>query len=187
MPEPVLKSHKWWLFYRIYAPLGMPAWFIFSAVMRLGGVWVFYPLLGFVLSIISFFMIGTLAAFRFDHTCFGRYKRTPWPTETPILLLKTVHGRVGLAGCWYITIGVWMWSLFPSGLGVRIPYCGRGFVRLDAIQEVRRPSWGFRATLIHDSPELRNPISIPSKEIVEAIRRLLEQRQAGLKSGEGLP
>lgn len=178
MSEPVLKSHKWWLFCRVYAPLGMPAWFIFPAVMRFGGVWVFYPLFAFPLAIISFLMLSTLGAFRFDYSCFGQYKRTAWPAEKPILVVKSPHGRVGSVGGYiYITPGVWMWSLFSSGLGIRIPYCGRAFIPLDAIQEVRRPSWGFRTTLIHNSPELRNPISMPSKEIVEGIRQLIAKPQ----------
>ena len=176
MSEPMLKSHKWWLFCRIYAPLGMAAWLIFPAVMGSGGAWEFYLLFAIAPTLAAFLMVETVAAFRFEYSCFGRYKRTPWPTEKPVLVVKTVHGGVGFAGG-YITASVWMWSLFPSGLGIRIPYCGRAFVPIDAIQEVRRPSGGFRATLIHNSPELRNPVSIPSKDIVEGIRQLLPKGQ----------
>jgi hypothetical protein len=181
MREPTLKSHKSWLFCRIYAPLGMAPWLLFPGVLTSGGPdWPFlgfYPLLGFALAIISFGMLATLVDFRFNYSCFGRYKRTPWPTGKPILVTKTVRGAVGILG-WSRGGSLWVWSLFPSGLGIRIPWSGRAFIALDAIQEVLRPSGGFRATLIHCSPELRNPISIPSKQIVEGIRQLLAKRQS---------
>lgn len=191
MSEPVLKSHKWWLFCRIYAPLGLVPWLLFHETLIYGVPdWPFqgfYALLAFVLAAISLLMLDTLVVFRFDYSWFGRYKRTPWPPEEPILVEKTASGSVGVLDPGWTRPGVYVWALYPSGLGIRVPYCGKGFIPLDAIQEVRRPSWGFRATLIHNSPEVRNPISIPSKAIVEGIRRLLQQRQAGLTGGESLP
>lgn len=182
MSEPTLKSHKWWLFCRIYAPLGMAAWLIIPAIWSSARTdWLqggYHLLLAFVLAVISFPMLSTLVFFRFNYSCFGRYKRTPWPAEEPILVEKTATGSVGVldAGGW-CTPGVYVWALYPSGLGIRVPYFGKGFIPLDAIQEVRRPSWGFRTTLIHNSPEVRSRISIPSKRIVEGIRRLLAKRR----------
>lgn len=191
MSEPVLKSHKWWLFCRIYAPLGMAPWLLFSeALIYRAPDWPFfgfYALLAFVLAAISLLMLNTLVVFRFDYGWFGRYKRTPWPPEEPILVEKTASGSVGVLDPGWTRPGVYVWALYPSGLGIRVPSTGKGFISLDAIQEVRRPSWGFRTTLIHNSPEVRSRISIPSKRIVEGIRRLLEQRQAGLTGGESLP
>ena len=176
MPQPSVKSHKWWLFCRIYAPLGMAAWFAIGTFAFSATDWMLYTLISFPLAVISFLMLFTLAAFRFDCSCFGRYNRTPWPAEKPLLVEKTSFGRAGFAvGA---TTSAWMWSLFASGLGIRIPYDGRAFIPLEAILEVRRPSGGFRATLIHGSPEVRSRISIPSKRIVEGIRQLLAKRQS---------
>jgi hypothetical protein len=177
MSEARVKTHKWWLFCRIYAPLGMAAWLIFPAVLSSGGAnWLLYPLFAFPLAVIAFLMLHTLNAFRFDYGCFGRYKRTPWPEEDPILVKETPGGSVGLI-IGSATLGVWMWVLWHAGLGMHIPYCGKAFIPLDAIQEVRRPSGGLRATLIHNSPEVRSRISIPSKAIVKGIEGLLEERR----------
>ena len=181
MSEPVLKSHKWWLFCRIYAPLGVAPWLLFhEALIYRVPDWPFfgfYALLAFVLIAISFWMLSTLVPFRFDYSCFGRYKRTPWPAQPPILVKKTATGSVGVLDL-CSRAGIYVWALYPSGLGIRVPYSGKGFIPLDTIQEVRRPSWGFRATLIHDSPEVRDLVSIPREDIVEGIRQLLVKRQS---------
>jgi hypothetical protein len=175
MSEPVLKSHKWWLLCRIYAPVGIAAPFVVGFLTFDEAGWFGYALFALPLAVVALTMLYTAKAFRVDYSCFGRYERVPWPAQKPLLVEETSFGRVGLAiGR---TASPWKWSLFASGLGIRIPYCGRAFIPLDAIQEVRRPSWGFRATLIHNSPELRNPISIPSNDIVEAIRQLIAGRQ----------
>lgn len=181
MSEPIVKSHKWWVFCRIYAPLGMAAWFATGIFSFSGTHWMLYALISFPFAVIGFLMLFTLAAFRFDYSCFGRYKRTPWPGEDPILVEKTPGGQVGLVWGWQASAFVWM--VCPSGLAIRIPFCGKAFIPLDAIQEVRHRKDRFRATLIHKSPEVRSPISIPSKAIVKGIERLLEERR--IQSGEG--
>jgi hypothetical protein len=157
-----------WLLFHETLIYGVPDWPFLG----------FYALVAFVLAVISLLMLNTLVVFRFDYSWFGRYKRTPWPPEEPILVEKTASGSVGVLDAGWSRPGVYVWALYPSGLGIRVPSTGKGFIPLDAIEEVRRPSWGFRTTLIHNSPEVRSRISIPGRRIVEGIRLLRAKRQS---------
>jgi hypothetical protein len=182
MSNAKLKSHKRWLLYRIYTPVAMAAWVGGGLLSFSGTGWMLYTLITFPLAVPAFLMFFTLGAFRFDYSCFGRHERTPWPAEDPIPVEKTAGGRVGLIWGW-LPASLFAWMLYPSGLGIRIPFCGKAFVPLNAFGSLGAPSGGFRHRLIHDSPEVRNPISIPSKGFAKAIEQLLNERQGQIPAG----
>ena len=125
-----------------------------SAICILGGLMVGPP---------TVFMLLNLAAFPFDYSVFGRYRRTPPPEDEP-LAEEDCGAQVGSFRGWCVA------SLYTTGLGLRLPPYGPAFLPFAHIVAVER-GW-FRTTLHHTWPEIRTPISLP--------RGLYERFQATL-------
>jgi hypothetical protein len=109
-----------------------------------------------------------LLAFPFRYSVFGAFKRTPWPDEPPLCSRRSTYGRVCLMSA---TVPFFNWHAFPSGLGFSIVGVGKGFIPYSHITGIKEPSFfsaGFKLT--HTWPEVRSPVVLSSKKVVEVAR-----------------
>ncbi len=107
-------------------------------------------------------------AFPIKYSLFGTRKRTLFPEEAPIKEERHTWGRVGF---FYASIPFFRWTVFPSGLGIVAIGIGRAFIPIKEIVTLRTCSSGGYE-LLHSSPELRNPVILPSKRIFESLQSL---------------
>jgi hypothetical protein len=174
MSKPRVKQHKRYLLYRAYCigaivfTYGAPLAWGCSTAMTPRNTTVCLsevaPLLLIIpISLPALFLLSNLRAFPFDYSVFGPYERTPFPNGTPILQQSSLGGRVGWA------YGGITWCVYPSGIGVSVFCAGRAFVPVENIIELRSGFLSGRV-LRHNSPELRNPLVLPSDELFEAIQ-----------------
>jgi hypothetical protein len=181
MSRAKLKQHKRYLFYRVYCLGAIIAW---NATALLWGcsqslthrftqsyLREGLPLLMMIpITLPALFLLSNLRAFPFEFSVFGPCERTPLPKEEPILKQSWLGGRVGWA------YGGITWSIYTSGIGVSILGAGKAFVPVEHIAELR-PSFLSGYILRHNSPELRNPVTLPSYELVEALQSLMSKHR----------
>lgn len=97
-----------------------------------------------------------LCVFRFNYSCFGPWKRTPFPRHWPQAPLYWTSLRIGKHfRCSTALAGVWC---FREGLGLSPLPLDRVFIPIEQIQEVALN--GKTLTVHHASSELRDPIRI---------------------------
>ncbi len=183
--NPRHKRHKWYLFCRVYALVVVAAHEGLVVASRWERVLLLYAVFAIPLFIPAFLMLLNLAPFPFQYSVFGAYKRTPFPNEKPILLHETVRGLVGFM--WVCSMLSYAWTVYPSGLGIRIPWCGKVFILFEHFRNLRtggiisRVLFGHKLT--HDSPEVRNPIGTPSTRVVKEIQRFLSNKRGTSEQG----
>jgi hypothetical protein len=135
-----------------------------------------YMLIAFPMTVPAFLMFLTLGGFRFPYSVFGPYKRTPLPREEPVVADKTMRGRVGLVWWGLGGTSAFVWAVYSSGLGIRIPWCGKAFIPFELFRSLRRQRVKSGYRLVHDSPEVRNPVYIPSRKVVKGIQQIMSER-----------
>lgn len=181
MPRPRLKQHKLYLLYRIYCVGAIIAW---NATALLWGLSqaatprdtpnYLSEALPFLLMIPiilpALFMACNLAVFPFEFSVFGPYERTPFPNEVPILKQSWLGGRVS----WFSGgAPIFTWVIYASGIGISILGIGKVFIPVDCIVELRPGLIGY--TLRHNSPELRNPVTLPTYDLFEAVQGIMRR------------
>jgi hypothetical protein len=75
-------------------------------------------------------------------------------------------------------MGVWgdHLDIFDSGIGISILLAGKAFISVEHIVNWRRSFFGDYI-LHHDSPELRNPLILPSGEIIVAVQDMISKHR----------
>jgi hypothetical protein len=183
MLERRVKSHKRYIFYRIYAPtvwvIGL-IWGIFWIITAVNNqqpstiqIVVFallFPCFG-----IDVFMILSLFVFPFDYSIFGRFERTPFPDEEPVLKKTKSWGQIGL---FRATIPFFNWYVYPSGLGISILGIGKVVIPAESITEFNRKGglgfWGTPYEVLHKCQELHDPIYLPNSELFEQLQTIVQ-------------
>jgi hypothetical protein len=157
------KDNRRYLFYRAYTVLVILAWNVVigrhffkrepPGIDVLALVPLFLPAL---------FLVFNLMAFRLPFSAFGAYERTPLPITSPLIEKRFTSGVVGLLNA---TSPFYSWYLYADGIGFHIFGVGRGFVPLAAVKS-SQPAFMGGVTITHDSPEVRSPLRIPSREFL---------------------
>lgn len=121
------------------------------------------------------FMFFNLLVFKFNYGIFGRFKRTSIPAEAP--LIKDIHSY-GVAGFLSASVPFFTWSVYPSGLGINILLIGRGFIPIEKIIKVQKINVILcdLYRIKHNSPEIRNPVIMPSKKLFDTLQGLVSKR-----------
>ena len=104
------------------------------------------------------------AAFPFEYSVFGQYKRTEFPEEE--VLCRIEWSRIVISWCLRNDLGV-TWYVFPSGVGISMSGIGRVFLPFMEIEEITKVG-SSRYRVSHTCPEVRSPIIMPSR-VVDAI------------------
>ncbi len=125
----------------------------------------------FVLVVPAMFLGFSAFAFPIGYSVFGSHNRTPFPDEVPIRDEKYTWGRLGF---FYGSIPLYRWIVFPTGLGVSVFGIGRAFVHVGQIVRLQPHASGWYE-LHHSSPELRNPIILPSKGLFESVQAVVKE------------
>jgi len=147
-----------WMFIRFAAdPKAIAPWF------ALAWVCLFPVIASFV------FMLSSIFAFKYDYCIFGRYRRTAWPDETPLLEHSHSHGRIGFFSA---TVPFFTWKVFPSGLGFSVWLVGKGFIPNDRMIRVEKGI--FFQRLVHDSDEIRSPVRFAHDDMYACLRKRVE-------------
>ena len=189
MSKPRRKSHRWYLFFRVYTLVVIVGWLVLGLGSAIEQAFPLYPLVSMPFFVSALWMLSSLAAFPFAYSVFGPYERTPFPDEKPLLVRETFRGSVGLK------LGggmlAYVWSVYPSGLGIHARWCGKVFIPVGRIRSVKPDTALFQMMtgykLIHDSPDVRNPIGIPSTRVVKDIQRLLTKKRETSEQGANGP
>ncbi len=187
MSKPRRKSHKWYLFFRVYTLVVIVGWLALGLGSAIEQAFPLYPLVSMPFFVSALWMLLSLAAFPFAYSVFGSYERTPFPEGKPLVVRKTVRGGVGLK------LGggmlAYVWSVYPSGLGIHVRWCGKVFIPVEHICSVKPDTTLFQMMtgykLIHDSPDVRNPVGISSRRVVREIERILARTRDGGAVSEG--
>ena len=176
MPEPTLKSHRLYWFYRLYCVAAIVGW-------NAAGFWDFahefkpptYMPSMVPIFLPALFMVFNWSVFPFKFSVFGVYKRTPFPEGEPLLRVSGSWGKIG----WFrATVPFFTWSVYASGVGISILGVGKVFIPVECITELRSGRWWGRCKLLHDSPEVRSPVALP-KEVFEAAQRIMPDTSTG--------
>ena len=125
----------------------------------------------FVLVVPAMFLGFSAFAFPIGYSVFVSHNRTPFPDEVPIRDEKYTWGRLGF---FYGSIPLYRWIVFPTGLGVSVFGIGRAFVHVGQIVRLQPHASGWYE-LHHSSPELRNPIILPSKGLFESVQAVVKE------------
>jgi hypothetical protein len=127
----------------------------------------------FLLVVSLVIMVSSLSVFQPDYSMFGRRKRTPLPDETPIYKRCA---RWGKTGGFLMSIPYVVWTLYPSGLGIKMPIIGEVFIPVENIVELKKeaylPFWP-PYQLIHNSIELTNPIILPDQKLFSLLDAMI--------------
>jgi hypothetical protein len=175
--EPVTKQPPYYWLWRVLWLLGFVATnagaiALFAAIGRADSEAPPWPVFLFPLVMLpEFVLVLALCSpfvFRFRYSLFGRYRRTPWPAETPLAEHRRSGGGIG---SFRGTVPFFTWVLFPSGLGFSVLFVGRAFIPLDAMIRVDKARGGWR--VFHESNEVRSPAFCPHDDIAERLRNLL--------------
>lgn len=176
MRQEKTKSHLRYIFYRAYCIIVIGMWNVFGFWMLLHKTTP-EPLLKMVPLILpAIFLLESIAIFPFKFSVFGRYERTPLPQEKPLLIQKYSWGQIK----WFhASPPFFNWYVYPSGLGISIIGCGKFFILTEDIVSIEKYFLqGYK--LIHNSPEVRNPIIFPGKRIFEALQDAAKSRGRAL-------
>ena len=179
MLQPKPKTHRRYLLYRLYIPV-VYIWFMVWLVtwiaafadagppsaLQTTAFGILFPCFaGAVL------MILNLGAFPFEYSILGRFERTNFPNERPILVRTGSWGEIG---SFRATVPFFGWYVYTSGLGISILGFGRVFIPLEYIDALSERGGSFltgrRYELVHSSPEVRGPIYIPDNAVCRKLR-----------------
>ncbi|MBF0490949.1 MAG: hypothetical protein HQL15_10160 [Candidatus Omnitrophica bacterium] len=105
--------------------------------------------------------------FPFKYSIFGPMARAPFPQEQPIFEQSNSWGSIGLCN---VRGYAFKMHIFPSGVGISWGWA-KIFIPKINILSVEATFMGYK--LIHNSPELRNPVIFSSKENFEKIQSIL--------------
>jgi hypothetical protein len=113
-----------------------------------------------------FFLVVVVAQFTslmftFDYSVFGKYRRMPFPNETPLRAIPFSYAIIGRVR----TGPLVTWELYRLGLGIRISTIGDVYLPLDEIDAIEIAGGFMRLTsaLVHHCPEVRSPIGVPNR------------------------
>jgi hypothetical protein len=180
MSSQRLKRHRRYYLYRIYPFVALIVWLTI-------GLWGFPPsttpaytpnylhettssFVIFLTFLPAPFMLGNLMVFPFEFSMFGPYERTLFADEVPIVRQSWSFGRIS----WFSgRAPVFTWIVYPSGIGIAVFGIGKVFVPVECIVDLRPNSRGY--ILRHNSPELRNPVTIPAREVFEAVQVIISR------------
>ncbi len=182
--ERRLKHHKRYLFYRIYTPVVWVSFCIFvifwwisvatnkePSASQMIAFGILFPCFG-----AAVFMIMNLFVFPPEFGIFGTLERDHFPSEQPIL---KITGSWGIVGLLRATTPFFSWRVYPSGLGISILGIGKVFVPKQQIKRLSKQKglsfFTARYKLLHNSPELYNPVYFGDSKLFEALRVLLPQ------------
>jgi len=86
----------------------------------------------------------------------------------------TKRGSWGKISWFHASIPFFSWSVYRSGVGISIFGVGKVFIPADNIIDMASGFFkGYK--LRHNSPELRNPVTLPSKKVYEALEDILKR------------
>lgn len=166
-----IKSHKRYIFYRVYCIIAIAVWNIVGFWMMFHKMTPQYILPMIPLILPAIFLVFDFAISPFKFSVFGMYEKTSFPQEGPLFTQKYSWGQIG----WFhASIPFFSWYVFPSGLGISIVGSGKTFIQIDNIVAVRKYFLqGYKLT--HNSPELRNPVILPTKRVFEALQDVAQR------------
>lgn len=185
MVERRLKQHRRYIFYRIYVAviwLSVLIWGIFwlisaatnqePSIIQIIGFCILFPTFG-----VAVFMLMSLFVFPFEFSIFGSFERRRFPDEQPILRIVGSRGMVGL---WSTTTPFSSWYVYPSGFGVSIVGIGKIFIPTENIKYLKDTKvlgifMGGRYKLLHNSPELYNPVRFSYSRLFKSLKSILPQ------------
>ena len=119
----------------------------------------------------ALFMILNLAVFKFPYSIFGPLERSTEPNENVVYESRATWGKIG----WFHgTMPFFSYVLYPSGLEIAILGIGKAFLRFDYVEELQS---GFLRgyKIVHNSPEIRSPIYLPSKKWLNVFQQEYEK------------
>jgi len=80
-------------------------------------------------------------------------------------------------GLFRATVPFFNWYIYSSGLGISILGIGKAFIPTEYIKKLDEDGGSFfsgsRYQLLHNSPEVRGPVSIPDKTVYEKLRSVI--------------
>jgi hypothetical protein len=176
MEQFILKDNRNFIFYRAYCLITAVVWTVVGfwqfaqAVSKQQPPDIMLFLIPFVIPAI--FMVFSWAIFPWDYSIFGRYKRKSFPNEEPIYTKSASWGKIA----WFhASIPFFSWRVYRLGLGISVFGVGKVFIPVSNIEDLES---GFIKgyKLRHNSPELRNPVTLPNKKIFEAVQEILKRR-----------
>ncbi|HJT33884.1 MAG TPA: hypothetical protein VJ783_17690 [Pirellulales bacterium] len=153
--------HYW--FCRVYAAV---VWLGFTATMLpgmyLAGRYGDSRLLAWSFAWFPFYGVATILllspfAFPWPYCVFGRFRRTPLPSEPAIAVFYASYGRFGRLNC---TVPMITWIVYRSGLGIKIALFGNVYLPARDIVSILPGRW-LSCTMEHDNQEVRGPILLP--------------------------
>ncbi len=100
------------------------------------------------------------------YSAIGAREVTEPPKTEPTLIVKGSFGGVGTLRA---TAPFVSWTLYESGLGIKIACVGEGFLKVSEIERVEG------RTVHHRSRELRSPVVVGADSIVEALKELMSR------------
>ena len=166
-PSPDLSPIKPpWVYWswRVFVPLAyaiFAAGLIYALVEQSARMLVFVNLVLWPFILVTVFAMFTLQTFSFDYSVFGKYRRTPFPSETPLHEITLSYAIIGKVRTGPLVI----WLLYRHGIGIKIVTIGDVFLPLDEVDtlEIRGRFLGLTSELIHHCPEVASPIGVPNK------------------------
>jgi len=173
-PE-IIKTSPRYLYYRIYAVIAIILWNTFCLSQFPDFKKIYHPdpktvfiyiLFSVVLLMPLFTIMANLAIFPFKYGILGPNVRTPFPQEQPVFVQKNTWGRIG----WFSGRGMsFTMRIFSSGLGISFFGGAKVFIPKENISSIGNEFlMGYK--LMHDSPQLRNPVVFSSKENFDKMR-----------------
>ncbi|HEX7380321.1 MAG TPA: hypothetical protein VF278_24615, partial [Pirellulales bacterium] len=95
-----------------------------------------------------------------DYSVFGKYRRTPLPTQKPLYEVWLSYAIIGKVR----TGPLVTWQFYRHGIGVKVGGIGDVFLPLEEIDaiEIRARFLGLMSELTHHCPEVRGPIGVPN-------------------------
>ncbi|HUY92687.1 MAG TPA: hypothetical protein VMV10_28360 [Pirellulales bacterium] len=128
----------------------------------------------FLATVVGF---STVQIFNFDYSVFGKYRRTPLPSEAPLF---EIYGSSGRIAKWRFSLPLVTWILFSQGIGIKLWPVGDVFVPRDEIDslELRGGFLGLTSELTHHCPEVRGPIGVPNG-VAEMMARCYPEKLRG--------
>ena len=174
MKTPVEKKSKRYLFNFVYCVVVVAIWnyvgIFVLAFEKNNNDLDYIPFIMMPFVIPAIFMVFNLAVFPFKYGCFGKYERTPSPNEKPIYAIASTSGRIGI---FQGTMPFFSYKVFSSGFEISILGVGKAFIFFHDFKEIKGGFLGYK--IKHKSPEVRNTIALPNKEIFEVVKKQHEK------------
>jgi len=167
------KTDRRYIFYRYYCVVVVVLWIGVNAFIKSLPIHEFLLLSLVIVPFVvpAIFMVLNLGAFKFQYSVFGPLERSLTPKETASYISRGTSGAIGWIRGSMPFFSYW---IYPSGMGISVLGAGKAFLSFNCVDDVQQEYLrGHR--IIHHSPEIRSPISLPSEKLFSAFQEQYEK------------